>query len=551
MYGNLSSNSAQREARRLEDDTLQLLTTPNILVLHNDILLNRNTGEIQPTFYLQSILRGSLVGGYICGTHLYEEVGSLNQILSDLPGWRMRSSIIPKIQRGIVGPGGKPAMRGTMRIDYVTFKTQHTHKHVREKRVKWWVFNLDAFWDDVPDTLEAKRDMAVAHLAMLHRRGVKFRPSRGGTGIALLKKSPEWVSTHDRKMRWPAPRFINEQAREVLPGNFYSVKHNHIGIPSISHCFLVDQIAAHHTIASTVPMPHPEWMHARGNHRGFLEGKKWIDRGTKAEDQLLTDHIGLVYACIQVRHIPPKMLHLYPKWAHKTGTRCVWIWTPELRLFRDDDKVKILYYVCALTSTHRDEAIREYAQWALTELELPDKKYKKGTLLSAYGVLAMNTITKTKLMYAWAGTDKVKGTPMHLPIIGDVTIRKISNKSDISQPNFLNVAARGVMEAETRTRSLEYARELEISGVEVAQIYVDALLVKTDQLPFIAPGWSISHSLTNVIIPRVNGLQADELVKLPGLPRMAAERRISARMPFPALHQREQSRQDLAVIEPE
>jgi hypothetical protein len=279
-------------------------------------------------------------------------------------------------------------------------------------------------------------------------------------------------------------------------------------------------------------------MRARGHYSNPKAERIWIARNTKAEDDLIENHLGVVCAVVQVSHLPPKLRYLYPAWAQTSGRKLVWLWTPELRLYLHDKYLQIHYYVCALTATQSDPALREYANWALDELSLPNKDTKKSTLLSAYGMLALNIDTEGyRIHYAWAGSQRVTGTRVVLPLIhGKVTMRevKFSRRDENDQPSIVNVAARGVIEAETRTRSIEYARALEGMGVNVVQIYADALLINETQLPFIDPEWRVSHSLTDVIIPRPNGLISKEVSKLPGVPSVEARARAaSARTPFP------------------
>lgn len=522
-------------------EAVSLVSTPATWIIHRDDMMCVETGEVLQTYHLQGILRRSVAGGYVCGTRLYQEVGPLTEILQDLAGWQMRTSIIPQVKRGLVGPNGKPAMRGNMLIDYLTFKTLHTHSKIREHRIRWYMFNLEAFLSTPPDTMQDKAEAVAAILGMLQRRGVKFRPSRGSAAGAMLKASPLWLPTLTDtkgvpfKRRYPAPAFVNDQAREVLPGNHYSVIQGRLGNPlAMNHCYLIDQNSAHHTIASTVPLPHPEHIHARGHfHEKDIEARKrWVTPDSDIGQKLADSHIGLVCALIQIGHLSSPNRHLYPKWAQQPGTHVRWLWTPELRLFQADHRTHIVHYICAMTATREDLALREYAQWALEELKLPGKEYKKSTLLAVYGILAMNTHTRHKAMYAWAGTQRVNGgSPMYLPLIGDVTVRKIGIPEG-TQPRTLNVAARGVIEAETRTRSIEYARELTAQGIEVAQIYVDGLLLHTHKLPFLKEGWRVSHSLSDVTIPQVNGFRSNELTKLPGHPRERALTRERARAPF-------------------
>jgi len=127
-------------------------------------------------------------------------------------------------------------------------------------------------------------------------------------------------------------------------------------------------------------------------------------------------------------------------------------------------------------------------------------------------MLAFNGAGKTVYRY-WGGNNS--RSKCEIPGAGVVSESVIPINPNI-QLSTVNVIARGMIEAETRTRSIEYARELHRQGFHVPQIYADGVLVETDSLPFVREGWRISHSLTNVHIPRSNAIISDQIVKLPG-----------------------------------
>jgi hypothetical protein len=163
-------------------------------------------------------------------------------------------------------------------------------------------------------------------------------------------------------------------------------------------------------------------------------------------------------------------------------------------------------------STTADQALPEYAQWSLSRVSQfgDNSTYVKPTLLSAYGMLAYNADGKPLYRYWGDKTGNVE-----LPIAGPVRERRLQLPAS-AEPSTVNVAARGIIESETRTRSLEYARRLHSAGLHVAQIYADGLIVEADALPFMPDGWRIAHELTNVRIPRANAIISTELTKLPG-----------------------------------
>jgi hypothetical protein len=86
------------------------------------------------------------------------------------------------------------------------------------------------------------------------------------------------------------------------------------------------------------------------------------------------------------------------------------------------------------------------------------------------------------------------------------------------EKNALNRLARGVIEAETRTRSIEYARELESQGIHVSQIYADGLIAVTDHLPFVPNNWRVAGALTDVHSSSPNTIHSNEITRTPGVP---------------------------------
>jgi hypothetical protein len=203
------------------------------------------------------------------------------------------------------------------------------------------------------------------------------------------------------------------------------------------------------------------------------------------------------------------------------GTKNVWIWTPELRLLNDDSRIQFEHVICALTSRHIDTALWEYADWALEQRKRPDKNNYKSSLLAAYGMLACRSDLPLNVYTVHGRRKPPRATIVELPLLPEVFRSEVKRRK---APTIQNVIARGVIEAETRTRSLEYARQLELEDIPVAQIYADGLLAATNQMPLIIPEhWRIAASLTRVYSPHPNSIISDQLVRLPGILGSARE----------------------------
>jgi hypothetical protein len=468
-------------------------------------VLDTATGEVSPRIELEKLLTGR-PGGIIAGVNLYGPLAELGPEIRGDEGWTMSISVQ---QQRVNALNPKET-----RVQGLTYVTRITYRHgkVREKKgkrrrppaIKWMVLNLELFLDpsEKYDTLEA----AQALIGLAERRGIKPRPSVGALGSALLRSSPEWV-----KGRQPAPWFISDIAREHLPGNYYAISNKQKG-KRLDHVYYMDQASSHHKIASSIPLPSPATLRARGRLRSVEKGEtpRWI-----TDFSLLRQHIGLLCCQVECGTIPTNLEHLYPPWAKKYGRHTRWIWTPELRLFDGDHRIQLNYASAGLTSHRLDTALWEYADWALQESKRPDKRFIKSSLLAAYGMLACRS-DRPFTFYAVHGRKKPpRAEVCELPLLPGV-YRSTVERTRV--PSIQNVVARGVIEAETRTRSIEYARALEAEGTPVAQIYADGLLAVMDQAPMFVPEhWRIAASLTRVYSPHPNSIISQELVRLPGI----------------------------------
>lgn len=485
-----------------------------LIVQDGYVTLSHNhsdTGEAIPVI-ASLLLDPNTKRAFIAGINLYETMAYLNTLMSDVPGWRMRFT---NRRRYAFTKDGRKVVTGKFFADYFGIDQKIGANGTRLPRTRFEVLNLDLLRDKPPADSESQLDMVLALLTMCEHRGIAMRGTRGSIGNALIKASKHWEPG-----RKPAPKFINDIARKHLPGNFYALSDKVTDRMNFDHCYYIDQNSAHHNIARSIQIPHPEHIHARGNYR-TLKGR-WIDYRSPIAQQFIQGvHSGLFLCKLHIATIPPTQRHLYPPWALKRGDRVVWLWSPELRLLADK-RIQLDYFIASFTATAPDMVISEYARWALDEInsDREGAKYKKGSLLAAYGMLAFNSAGRKVYRYWGGNTNKPK---CEIPRAGLVAESVINIPSSV-QVSTINVAARGMIEAETRMRSIEYAKELSSLGFHVPQIYADGLLVETDSLPFIPDGWRVSHSLTNVHIPRPNALVADQLVKLPGIPSSPEDR---------------------------
>lgn len=472
---------------------------------------------------------------YIAGVRLFDPLAKFNELVQlDVPNWRMR---ITNRRRHAYFADGQVKVSGRFFVDYMCIdrKIGGEGKRIPRKRVE--VINLDLLFSDPPKGAPEQLDAALAILELCRQRGIAYRSTKGAIGTAMLKASPHW-----EKGRYAAPKFINDEARKVLPGNFYAVsqrvKSEHVDGSKLGYhfqipqCYYIDQTCAHHSIVQQVKLPLPASVHSRGVWQ--TQGR-WCPPESPTGQALMDgSHVGVLLCKVHISAVGPTKEHLYPQWALKRGTRYVWIWTPELRLL-DDHRIQLEHFCGGFTGTTYDPVLPEYSEWAMGELQRDkaNAKYKKGALLAAYGMLAFNGNNRKPIYRYWGGVNKKEKVEIPLAgLVGEGKV-KISGMTELST---VNVIARGLIEAETRTRSIEYARELDGQGFHVAQIYADGLLVASNALPFVREGWRVSHTLTHVHIPRPNAIISDELVKLPGVAGSQEDR------------EWEQKRQDARVI---
>jgi hypothetical protein len=503
--------------------------THKVIVVQGDNAYDSWTGLVSPAIprLASLILNENDTDAYVAGTRLYSTLAQLNDMMTpEASGWRMR---ISTRRRSVMAKDGKRSVLGQFFVDYMALYTRsRMPQGKRRKTRRIDVINLELFKEPPPEDINEQMSMAIAILELCESRKTRFRNTRGSLASAFMKQSPHWeVGRH------AAPKFINQTAREHLPGNFYSVAQGprkpgtKFGGTVFDHCYYLDQKSSHHAIALSTPVPHPQQLHARGYYQRAMERdyRRWADPNSDVGRGILNgSQIGLVVARVYISTIPRSLAHLYPPWAtHKGGQKYVWLWTPELRLFQGDHRLQLEHFVCGITADTADPVIPEYADWSLKQLKVnaQRKRTTKSILLAGYGMLAFNA-RQYDIYHYWGGRNtKAK---VHIPIAGVVGETRIRLPEDV-EPSIVNVAARGIIEAEARTRSIEYARQLTGEGLHVPQIYADGLLVHTDTLPFLPDGWDVSHSLTHVTIPRPNAIVSRELVKLPGVSHRSEEDR--------------------------
>lgn len=472
------------------------------IIVNPDGVLDTETGEVCDRLSLGLLLtKGE--GGIIAGRNLYPILSSLSEGIRKDSGWTML--VHAQYQRTSKEKDRASGLIYYSRLSYRREKVGGRCNRKRPPAIKWLVLNMELFSET--ENIQAAAESLVQ---ISVNRGVKVRYSPGTIGGALLRASPNW----DRE-RNPAPRFISEAARPHMPGNFYSLRH---GYKSVDSALYLDQSSSHHTIAATIPLPHPAYLRARGRFRSVeRKGERPIITDKWLRDPSLLQlhkHIGVMIATVRVANVPPSRVHLYPRWMNKPGEKQVWIWTPELRLL--DRFVEILRITAALTSFVADPALSEYANWSLSQLALGLDPSIKPALLAAYGMLAVRTREDFVVHSIHGRAMPPRASLVLFPLVSGPVYRSTVERK--RTPVIQNVVARGVIEAETMTRSLELARELESQKIKVLQVYADGIIVQTSQVPMLPPNWRVACGLTGLQARTPNSVVSKNLLKLPGIP---------------------------------
>jgi hypothetical protein len=457
------------------------------------------TGEVSERIELPPLIRMN-PGGVIVGRNMYELLSGL------VPEVRNDHGVTLKLM-------DKEDHNGKWRKGFTYFsgmsyrfeKVRRNGRRYRPGSIKWLIINLELFCEPPVDMseLEDVEGAGRALVSLAARRGITTRSSPGAFGSALLRASNKW-----EKERHAAPWFISEDyARPNLPGNLYSLRS---GYRKAAEAYYLDQKSSHHSIVASTSLPHPHYLRARGYLRAVDKG---IFRPWPNAVDMLRDHSGLLCATVEADTIPPTMTHLYPKWALESGKKQVWLWTPELRLL--DRRVRLRWISAALTGRRMDPALPEFAKWALELLEYDNHPAIKPALLAVYGMLGCRPKDYYSMFTVHGRGKPPRATEVKRPLIGAVYRSDVKSRKP---PSTQNVIARGVIEAETLTRSIEMARLLEGEGHKVIHIYADGLLTTADQLPFLPDGWRVQGALTHVSSPHPNSILSREMVRLPGIP---------------------------------
>lgn len=340
-------------------------------------------------------------------------------------------------------------------------------------------------------------------------QNLELRVALSGYGSQLLRDERFYPDARRR-----VPRATNERIRPTLPGNLVRLVDVTPG-PRSYNVTAIDQRSAHHRIVQDIALPDANTLFARGYFNDPEHAPKlWAPRGTTLYNRIINQP-GLIYAQVTSRMTAPGEFRLLLQ--DFTGQDRRYIWTNTVN-FLESTGTRIDGIIAAWTSTTTDTGLSQYGAFAQNQIETASperKRWLKPLLHSTYGLLAARArpLQIGRNGHSNSGTSSCflfGPRPFH------VTARTLTN----FQPAFVNVAQRGMIEAETQIRSLRMAQELYDSGCDITHIHTDGLHV-VGKLPLLPDTWGINGLTDVTYIDNVSWVSR-ERVCLPG--RDAKER---------------------------
>lgn len=454
-------------------------------------------------------------------THLVGQmVRELTKVFEDDPRWQFRAS---PVEREVWGPNKK--YRTTIRDTTVAC---FGFTGVSKKRGKYhYPISPQTFVlktandirrnvDEPPDTLLKLMEWGKDLRAFLLEQKLILRPTTGGIAGQLLRDERFYP-----KARRKVPRRTNAAAREQLPGNFYRLYDAKVG--RAYKAVYLDQTSAHHNVAQAIQFPDANTLRRRGRYASLSDRRPFKRAGSDNFDKCLQEH-GLFYLGVEVPHFRANVFPL-PCLDGKRGYRRVYVYSNELEYLREC-RVTIRHIIAQWTSPNAEAGLNRYGEWAADEIAksgIERKPWLKPTLLAPYGVLAARP-KPIEFGYHRAENAIEKKYPCGSGFL-TVQARRMARSREMPTANVIH---RGMIEAETRLRSLRLARELAKLEHSILAIYADSLFVNGSSVPLLSPPWRVQHHLTALRFLSATAFTSMEISKLPGI---ALSDRRRARLP--------------------
>lgn len=516
-----------------------------VMAVHNGKVL-LETGELFDYDKLPELIvsqPSSIVVSHLVG-HM---VRDLDEIFEDNPQWQFRAS---PVEREVWGPNRKykTTIRDTT-INFFGFKGKSKkkgHYHFPISPLTFCLKTVDALRRNLPEEIDTIHKLMLWGIdlrSFLQENEMALRPTAGGIASQLLR-DPRFYPNDRRKV----PLHTNRKGREKLPGNFYKLynavlseppqrweKINQIantptdvkvddGVFGYRATYL-DQTSAHHSAAKDLDFPNANTLRRRGRF-STLRDKPYAKYGTDKYNWLIKQY-GLFYLAVECPRFLPSSFPL-PECGEKDGYTQGYFYSNEIP-YLIELGVRIQHIIACWTSPDRDRGLNKYAEWAIEQIGesgADRKPWLKPTLLSTYGVLAAKP---KKLEYGYKQAENAFETQYPCGS-GFITVQARRMEKLHEMPS-ANVIHRGMIEAETRLRSLQLAKELTKQGHNILAIYADSVFVEDgQQLPLLPYPWRVQEHLTGLKFQSATHFTSAELTKQPGIPsRLRETARIPAR----------------------
>lgn len=490
-----------------------------VIAIHGDSILLEN-GDVHPTSELPELIvtqPSSIIVTHQPG-HI---VRDLDTHFTDHPRWQFRAT---PIERELWGANRK--YRTTIRDTTISFfgfqgenkKAGHYHYPISPQTFCLLTANAIRRAVDPPETSTLVHLMRwgldIRNFLQSHK--LDLRPTSGGVAGQLLRDKRFYPE--DRRK---VPRYTNAAARDQLPGNFYRLYSGEVG--RVYRAAYLDQTAAHHSAAKDIEFPDADTLKMRGRFNS-LDIHRPFCKSSSPNFRELISQPGLFYLGVATPHLPDKSFPL--PGVEGMGFHAVYAYSNELPYLRKLG-VDIRFIVAQWTSPNLDRGLNRYAEWALDQIQVapPERKpWLKPALLSTYGVLAARP-KKIEFGYKRAKNATEKQYPCGS---GFLTVQAKRTEQIREMPT-ANVIHRGMIEAETRLRTLQMASDLSALGHPILGVYADSVFVENGaELPLLPAPWRLQEHLTGLRFMSATQFRSDQVSKLPGMSLAERER---ARLP--------------------
>lgn len=467
------------------------------------------SGEVHPLSQLP-LLVTSEPSSIVVAHHMGAIIRFLDAEFDKNPLWNFKAT---PIERTAWAPNRKrKAVMKDCIIGYFGFKgerKQRGHYHYPLSPHIFCLKSVNELRKGIPGetaTIHKLMEWAKEVRTFLHKHELNLSPTAGGIAAQLLRDEKFYPSA-----RRKVPRHTNASARIQLPGNYYRLYEAKEG-RSIHRAAYLDQSAAHHTAAIELEFPSANTLMRHGR---YATGKDlpFARFGTPKYNDFISRY-GLFYLAFEAPRFFSGDFPL-PACDTSPGYARGYFYSNELP-YLEELGVRIRHIIACWVSPDCDTGLNTYAEWALEQIKdapQDSKPWLKPTLLATYGVLA------AKPKFLEFGYKHCKnGTPTKYPCGSGFLEVEARKTKKMREPLMANVIHRGMIEAQTRLRSLRYSRELTSQGYTILAVYADSVFVESSKdLPLVPPPWRVQEYLTALRFQSSTHFTSLELSKTPGL----------------------------------